>query len=76
MIPTKYTNLTNEELGRKLESTICYSKKGKIYVENLDEVCDLVQETRNRLEELSKFRKVLCITWEVFKKMDEDAPNI
>lgn len=76
MIPTKYTNLPCEELGVKLAQTMAYKKNGKIFIENLDEVCEMIQETRNRLEELSKLRKVLCITWEVFTKMNEDAQNI
>ena len=69
MIPTKYTNIPCEELGAKLVQTMAYKKNGKIYIENLDEVCELIQETRNRLEELSKLRKFVCITLEAFKNM-------
>lgn len=51
MIPTKYVNLTNQEVMDKLSQTAFKSEDGNVYLA-MDPigVSDIIQEVRNRFE--------------------------
>ena len=50
MTPTKYSNLTNQEVMDKLAELTAKRENGRYYFTNPEEAADTVQEARNRIE--------------------------
>lgn len=50
MTPTKFSNLTNQEVMYKLAELTAKRENGRYYFTNPEEAADTVQEARNRIQ--------------------------
>lgn len=59
MIPTQFSELTNQELRDKLSNLTAKKEDGKVYVmADPNEAIDIIQETKNRLEAFDNVKKL------------------
>lgn len=70
MAPTKYYNITNENLILLINNITASKENGDYYLINPLDTMEIMQEVKNRLEELDKLRKVLKITIDALKEKD------
>lgn len=56
MIPTKYANLTNQEVKEKLAQLTAKRENDRCYFTDPEEASDILQEARNRIETLDNLQ--------------------
>ena len=59
MIPTQFSELTNQEFRDKLSNLTVKKEDGKVYLmADPNEAIDIIQETKNRLEAFDNVKKL------------------
>lgn len=58
MTPTKYANLTNQEVMDKMAQLTAKSENGRYYFTDSAEASDILQEARNRIEAFASLKNL------------------
>lgn len=58
MIPTKYVNLTNQEVMDKLAQLTAKRENGRCYFTDSAEAADIIQEAINRMEAFANLKNL------------------
>lgn len=77
MIPTKYANLTNQEVMDKMAQLTAKSENGRCYFTDPTEAADILQEAMNRIQGLDE---ILNRPWnpveELLPPLEDDWDSI